>query len=63
MFRLFEKAVKKSDEGAIEAGRAGKPEGRDDQHHSYHYSGCPYTGRGSMHCPAGCRCRPPSPPR
>ena len=53
LFRLFEKAVKKSDEGTVEP-VAPKSECREDPHHGYHYSGCPYTGHGSMHCPAGC---------
>ena len=51
LFRLFEKAVKKSEEGRIDP--APMPECREDPHHHYHHSGCPYTGRGSMHCPAG----------
>ena len=30
-----------------------KPESREDAHHHDHYSGCPYTGHGSMYCPVG----------
>jgi hypothetical protein len=62
LFRLFEKAVKKSEEGAIDpaAPVSQAPECRQDCHQHHHYSGCPYTGHGSMYCPTGSY-QPPMP--
>ena len=55
LFRLFERSVKKTAEGEIDpiTPATKKPECREDAHHHEHYSGCPYTGHGSMYCPVG----------